>query len=288
MLSNRFKKGEKERKQSFQSGASGGGPGGTPAQQAQAGSPAPASSPAPAAAKNGGGDRGSSRLSLTTPTERRSSIQKGGRADELKEYSPYAVALGLIRPQKWGTDTFGWDGAMTDRTHGHIGRPTVSLRERKSAKGGTKGKAADTASRTSSAALRGKFGNYTPAPNVELDADPLPPAPSRHLPDFSGTWLCSSTAGHWDAFLTMNGVEPYKIALARGTDFGARHAVQKIEMPQNHAQIMISTRGAHCARTPNFFGKPTAPPHAFSNLQTPPLPSPLSQPTPTSVSSTRR
>ena len=63
----------------------------------------------------------------------------------------------------------------------------------------------------------------------------------------------------------MNGVEPYKIALARGTDFGARHAVQKIEMPQNHAQIMISTRGAHCARTPNFFGKPTAPPHAFSN-----------------------
>ena len=75
-----------------------------------------------------------------------------------------------------------------------------------------------------------------------------PPAPFGYLPDFSGHWLCTSVAGNWDAFLTMNNVPPWKIKLARGTDYGAGLSLQSIEMPRTLEAITISTRRKHEGR----------------------------------------
>jgi len=194
----------------------------TPAQQQRA----PPATALPPPAANGGANGGAAKAANTpSPAPRRDqSPTKGPRraGEHFKEFSPYAVSLGLTKTPKWGNDKDDWSGSFTDRTHGAKGRPQGKLGKgegnRPKKVGGEKPKqsVAESFGMPKKRNHDGKYGDYPPSQNFELmpEYEKPPPAPTADLPNFSGNWLCGAVNGQWKEFLEINGVESWKIKCA--------------------------------------------------------------------------
>ena len=146
-----------------------------------------------------------------------------------KGFSPHAVGLGFRHSERWAdfTDPKFFPMSSTDRTHGMIGRtPNESIPSTANAPKQMAPKQMEKRSEKpmvggdDKKVVRGKYGAYQPAPNLELGQDVRPPAAPSDLPDFSGRWLCQSTEGPWEVYLRLAGVSEIQIKLSRGTRYG--------------------------------------------------------------------
>jgi hypothetical protein len=147
-------------------------------------------------------------------------------------FSPFAASLGFQITKKWVDESDAdatFSGALTDRTHGSLGRPSPDMIR-------VRPKKMDQSWQNEKSSMRksmrqGRFGPYTPVSNIEMHVPPMPPAFKKDLPDFTGRWKCTMTIGPWDAYLTLCNVPEARIKVARGVQYGAGLSVQEIHMP---------------------------------------------------------
>jgi len=96
-------------------------------------------------------------------------------------------------------------------------------------------------------------------------AAPERPASLSDLPNLTGEWMCSATAGDWDEFLYLLEVDEFTRKLAKARKWGVRHSEQRIVLSPDKTKVSIQSHQQKLQYTTN----PTSADSSVANAPAP-------------------